>query len=133
MIKTKELKNNVVVLLTIILLWPSLAFADLASWYSSNDACGAKTNNHKGCPTASGESLFRLEREGQLFAASNDYPLRTRLQVTNIANGRSVEIIVLDRGNFKKKYNRIIDLGKLAFSKIADTKQGVINVKVEIA
>jgi rare lipoprotein A (peptidoglycan hydrolase) len=39
---------------------------------------------------------------------------------------------VNDTGNFKKKYNRIIDLSKGAFSKIADLKLGIIRVKIEV-
>lgn len=106
------------------------AFAATASWYSSVDACGPKTNNHPGCPTASGRSLYALEKEGALFAASNDYAFGTKLRVRNTGNGKSVVVRVLDRGGFKK-YGRAIDLGKLAFSKIADPRQGLIQVQID--
>jgi rare lipoprotein A len=106
------------------------AFAETASWYSSQDACGSKTNNLKGCPTASGRSLYALEREKVLFAASNDFKLGTKVRVTNQRNGKSVIVRIFDRGGFSK-YGRKIDLGKFAFSRIADTKQGLISVAIE--
>ena len=103
-----------------------------ASWYSSKDACGKKTNPHKGCPTASGKGLFELERKGALFVAvpkgSNRFG--DRLRVTNILNGKSVIVEVLDTGGFRK-YGRKIDLGKAAFARIAPLEQGVIKVKIE--
>jgi rare lipoprotein A len=50
------------------------------------------------------------------------------LEVTNIANGKSVVVKVNDTGLFKGKK---LDLSKGAFSKIANLKQGVIKIKVE--
>jgi len=64
-----------------------------------------------------------------LFAASNYYSLNSKVKVMNVHNGKSVIVTILDRGGFEK-YGRSIDLGKLAFSKIADLKEGVIKVEV---
>lgn len=60
--------------------------------------------------------------------------LGTKLKVTNVANGKSVVVKCNDRGSFHKaKYgHRALDLSKGAFSKIANTKTGVIKVKYEI-
>jgi len=60
-------------------------------------------------------------------------PFGDRVRVTNVANGKSVIVTVTDRGPAKRlvKKGRIIDLSKGAFSKIADLKQGVIEVKIE--
>jgi rare lipoprotein A len=60
-----------------------------------------------------------------------DYPFGTWLKITNIANHKFVLVKVNDRGNFKK-YGRILDLSKGAFAKIANLKQGVITVKIEV-
>lgn len=103
-----------------------------ASWYSSDDACGRRTNRHPGCPTASGRGLFQLERSSALFAAVNGVPLGKRVRFTNVRNGRSVEVTVLDRGSFDSKYGRIADLGKVAFSRIADPGQGIAKVRMEV-
>mgnify|MGYP003393857500 CR=1 FL=1 len=102
-----------------------------ASWYSSNDCCGKKTNNLKGCPTASGESLYDLERRNELWIASNDLALGTRVRVSNIDSGRSFVGVVKDRGGFKK-YGRIADLCKAGFQRLAPASQGIITVKMEV-
>jgi rare lipoprotein A len=106
------------------------AVVGTASWYSSADACGPKTNNNKGCPTASGKSIYELERKEVLFAASNDFKIGTRLRVCNAWTGVCTAVTVLDRGGFKK-YGRKIDLGKKAFSKIADVNKGTAAVTIE--
>ena len=90
-----------------------------ASWYST-ECC--KYNPHKGCPTASGMSLFQLEDRHIDFAAAWGYPFHTKLKVTNLENGKSVVVTVLDRGP-AKRLNRVIDLSKSAFQKIADTRK----------
>ncbi|MFV0605124.1 MAG: septal ring lytic transglycosylase RlpA family protein [Niabella sp.] len=62
-------------------------------------------------------------------AASNVYKLGTRLTVTNITNGKAVEVIVNDRmaAGIKKR----IDLSKAAFRKIAKLSTGIITVHVQ--
>ena len=114
------------ILLVVFLLLPAQAFASEASWYSS-EAC--KFNPHKGCPTASGKSLYELERSKQDFAAAWNYPMGAKLKVTNIRNGKSVVVTVLDRGP-AKRLNRAIDLSKGAFSKISSLKNGVAEVSI---
>ena len=52
------------------------------------------------------------------------------VRVTNLANGKSVVVKVNDRGAFKS--GRIIDLSKFAFGSIANIREGVIKVKVEV-
>jgi rare lipoprotein A len=91
----------------------------IASWYSVKSS---------GFVTANGERF----NENALTCASMDYKFNTLLKVTNLENGKSVICRVNDRGNFKKKYGRIIDLSKGAFAKIANLKQGLISVKVEV-
>jgi rare lipoprotein A len=102
-------------------------FAETASFYST-EAC--KYNPDPKCPTASGRSLYDLEQEGVLFAAKWDVPIGTRFKVTNTENERSVEVVILDRGP-NRRLGRGIDLSKKAFRKIANIRQGVINVTIE--
>lgn len=99
-----------------------------ASWYSQ-EAC--RYNPDPKCPTASGRSLYELEGENTAFSAMWDIPFGTRVRVTNLANGKSVVTTVLDRGP-AKRLKRLIDLSKGSFEKIADTKQGIIDVKIEV-
>lgn len=66
---------------------------------------------------------------GTLACASLQFPKGTWLRVTNTANGKQVIVQVNDSGPYGE--GRIIDLDKVAFQKIANIGQGVINVKVE--
>ncbi len=66
---------------------------------------------------------------GTLAAASPWLPMGSYAKVTNVGNGKSVIVKINDRGPFGK--NRIIDLDKVAFTKIASIGAGVIDVVVE--
>lgn len=94
-----------------------------ASWYG-----GSKLNGRK---TASGEVF-----NDQLFttAASNHYKMYDLLLVTNVKNGKSVQVYVNDRGGFSKydKGRRRLDLSKKAFETIAPLSQGVAEVTIEV-
>lgn len=84
-----------------------------ASWY------GSESGNR----TAMGT---RFVPQG-LTAAHKTLPLPSRVRVTNLQNGRHVDVLVNDRGPFKK--GRIIDLSHGAAKKIG--LHGVAKVKVE--
>ena len=87
----------------------------IASWYGSESgnrtAMGTRFNPHG------------------LTAAHKTLPLPTKVKVTNLRNGRTVNVTVNDRGPFKK--NRLIDLSYGAAKKIGLDKQGLTKVKVE--
>ena len=63
-------------------------------------------------------------------AASNDHPFGTKLKVTNVANGKSVEVRVNDR---LTGGDRIVDLSYAAAQQIGMAKAGVAEVNVEIS
>jgi hypothetical protein len=67
--------------------------------------------------------------KGGLYAASPWLPIGSFAKVTNKATGKSVIVEINDRGPFGE--NRIIDLDKVAFQKIASLGAGVVDVKVE--
>jgi uncharacterized protein YabE (DUF348 family) len=67
--------------------------------------------------------------KGGLFAANPWLPMGSYVKVTNLENGKTVIVQINDRGPFGP--NRIIDLDKVAFAKIASLGAGVINVKME--
>lgn len=92
----------------------------IASWYSEKDPF---INKH----TANGE----IFDDSQMTCASWDYPFGTRLQVVNLANGKTVICRVNDRGP-SKRLGRKIDLTKAAFQKIADLRKGLIRVSVAL-
>jgi hypothetical protein len=92
------------------------AFEGLASWYGPGFA---------GRRTASGEVFD----PAQLTAAHRTLPFGTRVRVTNLANGRSVEVRITDRGPFKP--DRIIDLSRGAAEALDMMRSGVERVRVE--
>lgn len=63
------------------------------------------------------------------YAANPWLPMGSYAKVTNKENRKSIIVRINDRGPFGP--NRIIDLGKNAFSAIASLGAGIINVKVE--
>ncbi|MEG0151624.1 MAG: septal ring lytic transglycosylase RlpA family protein [Cellulosilyticaceae bacterium] len=91
----------------------------IASWYGKP---------FHGRLTASGY-VYDME---QMTCASLDYPFGSVLKVTNLDNGKNVNVIVTDTGDFKKKYGRDIDLSKKAFSKLDKIGKGLLNVKIEL-
>ena len=67
--------------------------------------------------------------QGGLFAASTTIPRGAYAKVTNLQNGKTVVVQINDYGPQGK--GRIIDLDRVAFTKIASIGAGVIGVKVE--
>ncbi|USN53862.1 MAG: serine hydrolase [Candidatus Nomurabacteria bacterium] len=77
------------------------------------------------------EGIASWYRDSQhpLTASSNDYALGTKVRVTNIDNGTSVDVTIRSRGPYVD--GRIIDLTYDAFDVIANPGIGVIHVRVE--
>jgi rare lipoprotein A len=78
----------------------------------------------QGRRTASGE---RYDMHA-LTAAHPALAFGARVEVTNLANGRRVEVRINDRGPFKK--GRIIDLSYAAARQIGMLRRGVAKVRV---
>lgn len=83
-------------------------------------------DKYHGRLTASGE---RFSQQAAT-AAHLKLPFGTRVNVTNIANNKSVVVRINDRGPYIR--GRIIDLSKAMFEKIADSSAGVIDVSVTV-
>ena len=64
-----------------------------------------------------------------LTAASPWLPYGTRVKVTDLANDRSVTVVIDDRGPFGNAA-RIIDLSPEAFSALAPLGAGVLQVRI---
>ncbi len=79
-----------------------------------------------GRKTASGELYDR----DKMTAAHRTLPFGTMCRVTNLANAKSVEVRVNDRGPFSK--GRVIDVSYRAMSLLDGIHAGLINVKVEV-
>ncbi len=88
----------------------------IASWY------GASYDGHE---TANGE-IYDVEA---LTAAHPTLPLPSLVEVTNLANGRSLVLRVNDRGPFLK--GRLIDLSQAAAHELGFEDQGLARVHVQ--
>jgi resuscitation-promoting factor RpfB len=63
-----------------------------------------------------------------MVAAHKTLPFGTQVKVTNTANGRSVVVVINDRGPYVA--GRIIDLSDDAFAQLAALGSGTINVRI---
>ena len=96
---------------------PRVIATGRASWYGEP---------HHGRKTASGE-VFDMNA---LTAAHPTLPLGTLVLVTNLANGRSVEVRVNDRGPVAR--DRVIDLSYAAARALGVVADGVFRVRIAV-
>jgi rare lipoprotein A len=68
--------------------------------------------------------------EYSMVAAHRTLPFGTRVQVTNLRNGRSVVVKVMDRG--PGVAGRIIDLSKAAARRLGFVGRGLAPVKIRV-
>jgi rare lipoprotein A len=88
-----------------------------ASWYGEP---------YHGRRAASGET-FDME---QLTAAHRTLPFQTWVQVTNLNNGKQVDVRIIDRGPFVD--GRIIDLSRAAAREIDLLRTGIAPVELRV-
>ena len=86
-----------------------------ASWYGPG---------FHGRKTASGERF----NQHALTAAHRKLPLGTRATVVNLANGKSVEVEINDRGPYAR--GRILDVSKAAAEQLGMTDSGTAPVRL---
>lgn len=79
-----------------------------------------------GRKTANSEKLTK----SKLTAAHKTYPFNTLVEVTNLANKKSIIVRINDRGPYKR--GRIIDLTDAGAKKLKLNKIGLARVKVKI-
>jgi rare lipoprotein A len=89
----------------------------IASWYGPG---------FHGKSTANGEVFDQFA----VSAAHRTLPLPSAVRVTNLENGRAINLRVNDRGPFSK--NRIIDLSRKAAQLLGFEGKGTARVRVEI-
>lgn len=83
-------------------------------------------DTYQGRSTASGEPLD----QNAFTAASRVLPLGVRATITYLANGKSVDVIINDRG--PNVEGRIVDLSKEAARRLEMTQEGVAPVRVVV-
>jgi rare lipoprotein A len=95
---------------------PTIVETGLASWYGPR---------FHGKRTASGEVF----NQHDFTAAHRTLPWGSKVKVTNIANGKSVEVRINDRGPFGK--GRIIDVSRAAARALGIVDSGITTVRIE--
>lgn len=88
----------------------------VASWYG---------DDFHGKPTASGD-IYNMH---SMTAAHKTLPLGTIVQVTNLENGRHVDLLVNDRGPFVGE--RVIDLSFAAARALGSDQKGLARVRIQ--
>jgi len=89
----------------------------IASWYGAP---------YDGRPSASGE-VFDMQR---MTAAHRTLPFQTWVEVTNLSNGKQVDVRVIDRGPFVR--GRVIDLSMAAAREIDMLRAGTTRVRLKV-
>lgn len=88
-----------------------------ASWYG---------RELRGNPTASGEPF----RPSHRTAAHRTLPFGTVLKVEHVASGRTVRVVVNDRGPYAG--NRVLDLSRKAARRLGMLDEGVATVRFTV-
>src|SRR5260370_6804022 len=96
---------------------PRSSLVGVASWY------GPGFNGQR---TSSGE----VYNQEDLTAASTLFPLGTRAMVTNLSNGRAVEVAINDHGPYAK--GRMIDLSYRAARVLGMIGPGTARVRMDV-
>jgi|SRR3989338_2610686 len=89
-----------------------------ASWYGPG---------FHGRPMSNGR-VFNMNNP--TIVAHKTLPLGTRLRAINLENGRTVEVVVQDRGPFVR--GRDLDFSKAAANKLGFKKHGLAYVRIQI-
>ncbi len=95
--------------------------------YKSSAKVSYYHNKFNGRKTASGEKFSN----SKLTAAHRKLDFGTKVRLTNKINGKSVVVVINDRGPWKR--GRELDVSKKAFMEITDNKdKGILVVMIEI-
>jgi rare lipoprotein A len=83
-----------------------------------------------GRTSASGERFD----ERKLVAAHRTLPFGSIVRVTNVRNGRSVTVRIIDRGPYGKNYREgtIIDVSRAAARRLRMIREGQVPARVEV-
>ncbi len=110
----------------------ALAFSPLAAvaggdtGFKQKGVASYYADRFHGRKTASGQRYNKQE----LTAAHKTLPLGTKVRVTNVRNGESVDVEITDRGPYIK--GRVIDLSKAAARELGMVGAGLAQVRLEI-
>jgi len=81
---------------------------------------------YNGQRTASG----RIYDDRKLYAAHATLPFGTQVRVTNVTNGRSVVVTIVDRGPYRR--GRVIDVSRRGARDLGFLSDGIAPVQLEL-
>lgn len=96
---------------------PAFEQVGTASWYGPR---------FHGKNTANGEVF----NQNKLTAAHRTLPLGTTVEVTNVTNGKSVQVKINDRGPYVN--GRVIDVSRAAAIRLGMKDAGLARVQIEV-
>lgn len=113
-----------------LLLVPAQARAweGAVSWYGSEHG---QTQNDVACTRRTVGHLAGRFRPDGMTAAHWTLPCGTRVRVTDLATGRSVDVTVNDRGPHPRLH-RALDLAQGAAQRLGIVSRGVIHARIAI-
>ncbi|WP_276496118.1 septal ring lytic transglycosylase RlpA family protein [Pontibacter litorisediminis] len=103
-----------------------LSFFSAPESYTANGKASFYADRFQGHRTASGERYDKA----QLTAAHASLPFDTKVQVTNLRNGKSVVVRINDR--MASSRHRVIDLSKAAAKEIDMVRDGTVTVSLAV-
>ena len=107
-----------------LLIFATLLLTSCGRYVKKTGKASYYGNEYDGRKTANGEVF----RQSKLTAAHKKLPFGTQVRVTNLSNGKTVDVRINDRGPFVA--GRIIDLSRSAAEEIGMVRQGVAKVKI---
>jgi rare lipoprotein A len=118
-------KTSLVLVAAMLATSSSFAFAAKPGQVENGIASFYHDSLH-GNKTASGQ----VYDKNKISAAHKTLPLGSRVRVTDVRTGKSIEVRVNDRGPFVQ--GRVIDLSRKAAKQLGLIKKGITKVKVEV-
>jgi rare lipoprotein A len=106
--------------------YATASFAALLAAASSPIAQAAQSETH----TFFGMAAYYPGRGTGLTAAHKTLPFGTRVRVTDVSTGRSVVVIINDRGPFNR--GRVIDLCPRAARALGMIDRGTVYIRADI-
>ena len=108
----------------------SATSATASSAYAQNGYATYMARMFHGRTSASGETFD----ERRLVAAHRTLPFGSVVRVTNVQNGRSVTVRIVDRGPYGRNYREgtIIDLSRAAARRLRMIEDGQVRARLEI-
>jgi rare lipoprotein A len=118
--------KKIIKILILICIFSNSIFQIAAEVYKESAVVSFYAEDFHGKKTSNGEK-FNMN---SLTCASKTLPFNTILKVTNLKNGKSVQVRVNDRGPFVS--GRELDLSKAAAKQLDMVGSGIATVKIEI-